>query len=131
MYIASIILCNQYNIKNVFDGARRSQLFAIEQREMLNKFEKLFSENGININYPLENETDDWRLKNELLLRGIVPKTLEPQCLLGVPTPSNEKEGLSKNVLMATTNVYEKYLKQKAKEIIDRYKDLKLNGDFI
>ena len=98
---------------------------------MLNKFEKLFSENGININYPLENETDDWRLKNELLLRGIVPKTLEPQCLLGVPTPSNEKEGLSKNVLMATTNVYEKYLKQKAKEIIDRYKDLKLNGDFI
>ena len=42
MYIASIILCNRYNIKNVFDGARRSQLFAIEQREMLNKFEKLF-----------------------------------------------------------------------------------------
>ena len=32
---------------------------------------------------------------------------------------------------MATVNVYEKYLKQKAKEIIDRYKDLKLNGDFI
>lgn len=131
MYIASIILCNRYNIKNVFDGARRSQLFAIEQREMLNKFEKLFSENGININYPLENETDDWKLKNELLLRGIVPKTLEPQCLLGVPTPSNEKEGLGKNVLMATANVYEKYLKQKAKEIIGRYKDLKLNGDFI
>ena len=37
MYIASIILCNQYNIRKVFDGARRSQLFAIEQKEMLKK----------------------------------------------------------------------------------------------
>ena len=126
MYIASIILCNRYNIKNVFDGARRSQLFAIEQREMLNKFEDLFSENDVHINYPLENEIDDWKLKNELLLRGIVPKTLEPQCLLGVPTQEKNE-----NILMATVNVYEKYLKQRAREILNRYKDLKLNGDFI
>lgn len=32
---------------------------------------------------------------------------------------------------MATVNVYEKYLKQRAREILNRYKDLKLNGDFI
>ena len=32
---------------------------------------------------------------------------------------------------MATVNVYEKYLKQKAKEILKRYKNLRINGDFI
>ena len=130
MYIASIILCHQKHIRYVFDGARRSQLFAIEQREMLNKFEELFKENDISINYPLENEEDDWRLKNELLLRGIVPKTIEPKCLLGVPT-SNKDENMDKNILMATVNVYEKYLKEKSREMLKRYKDLKLNGDLI
>lgn len=37
----------------------------------------------------------------------------------------------NENILMATVNVYEKYLKQRAREILNRYKDLKLNGDFI
>ena len=93
---------------------------------MLNKFEKLFTENNISINFSLENEMDDWKLKNELLLRGIVPKTLEPQCLLGVPILDKNED-----ILMATVNVYEKYLKQKAKEILKRYKNLIINGDFI
>ena len=38
MYIASIIICKQMNIKYVADGARNSQLFAIEQDEMLTLF---------------------------------------------------------------------------------------------
>ena len=37
----------------------------------------------------------------------------------------------NENILMATVNVYEKYLKQRTREILNRYKDLKLNGDFI
>ena len=37
----------------------------------------------------------------------------------------------NENILMATVNVYEKYLKQRARDILNRYKDLKLNGDFI
>ena len=69
---------------------------------------------------------DDWKLKNELLLRGIVPKTLESQCLLGVPILDKNED-----ILMATVNVYEKYLKQKAKEILKRYKNLIINRDFI
>ena len=41
MYVAAIIICIQNNIKYVADGARNSQLFAIEQDEMLNLFKKL------------------------------------------------------------------------------------------
>lgn len=36
MYVASIMICKEYNINYVVDGARKSQLFAIEQSEMLN-----------------------------------------------------------------------------------------------
>lgn len=128
MYVASIIICKQYNINYVYDGARKSQLFVIEQSEMLNKFKELFQKNNINIEYPLENENEDWKLKNELLLRGIVPKTLEPQCLLGVPLTSSE---INDNILIGTINTYEKYLKSKAIELIDKYKDVKFNGELI
>lgn len=128
MYVASIVICKQYNINYVYDGARKSQLFVIEQSEMLNKFKELFQKNNINIEYPLENENEDWKLKNELLLRGIVPKTLEPQCLLGVPLTSSE---INDNILIGTINTYEKYLKSKAIELIDKYKDVKFNGELI
>ena len=38
MYVESIIICKQLGIYFVADGARNSQLFAIEQDEMLNLF---------------------------------------------------------------------------------------------
>lgn len=59
MYIASIILAKQYNINFVYDGARKSQLFAIEQKEMLHKVKSLFNEYNLTIEFPLENETED------------------------------------------------------------------------
>lgn len=55
MYVNSIILSKQYNIKEVVDGARNCQLFAIEQKEMLDEYRKLFHKYGIDIKYPLEN----------------------------------------------------------------------------
>ena len=72
MYIASIILCKNYNINEVFDGARKSQLFVIEQTEMLKEFKALFNNYNLSIFYPLENQDDDWKVKNEPLIRGIV-----------------------------------------------------------
>lgn len=129
MYVVSIILCNQHNIKYVFDGARKSQLFAIEQDELLSKFEQLFLEKDIIIDYPLKDEKDDWKLANELLLRGMVPKTIEAKCLLGVPIPDGKN--LDKNIIVATVNVYEKYIKPKVIDMLKEYKDLKFNGELL
>lgn len=126
MYIASIILCKNYSINEVFDGARKSQLFVIEQTEMLKEFKALFNNYNLSIFYPLENQDDDWKVKNELLIRGIVPKTLEPQCLIGVPL---RKEDIDNSIIEATKNVYEKYEKSKISDILNRYKNLKLYGD--
>ena len=47
MYIESIIICKQLNISHVADGARNSQLFAIEQDKMLNLFKSLFEKYSI------------------------------------------------------------------------------------
>ena len=128
MYVASIIICKQMNIKYVFDGARKSQLFLIEQDEMLSKFKELFNENKIEINYLLKDFEDDWTLKNEILLRGFVPKTLEPKCLMGVPICKNQ---LNEEILNSIINVYESYLKPKAEKMIFDYKDIKINGELI
>ena len=128
MYITSIILCKQYHIGELYDGTRRSQLFAIEQIEMLKKFQELFQENDIKIEYPLKDEEEDWNIKNELLARGIVPKTLEPQCLLGVPLKSKD---INESILVATINTYENYLKPKAKEMIEKYRNINLTGEWI
>ena len=43
MYIVGIILCKNYNINKVFYGARKSQLFVIEQTKKLKEFKALFN----------------------------------------------------------------------------------------
>lgn len=39
---------------------------------MLKEFKALFNNYNLSIFYPLENQDDDWKVKNELLIRGIV-----------------------------------------------------------
>lgn len=128
MYIATIILSKQYNIKEIVDGARKSQLFIIEQKEMLDEFRKLFTKYDLIINFPLENMTDDWELKNELLIRGIIPKTIEPQCLFGCPISIKETD---EEVIKGIVQIYKNYLLPKVIETISKYKDIKLGGEYI
>ena len=128
MYVASIIICRQKNINIVVDGARVCQLFAIEQEEMLNKFALFFGKYNLRIDYPLKNEDNDWNLKNELLIRGIIPKTIEPQCLLGCPI---SKDNINEELITSICNVYEKYLKEKAIKVIGDYNNINICEDFI
>ena len=72
MYVTTIILCKQLNISYVADGARNSQMFAIEQDDMLNLFKELFKEYNIDLLLPVKNLENDFDEKNELLVRGII-----------------------------------------------------------
>ena len=128
MYVSSIILSKQYNIKEVVDGARSCQLFAIEQEGMLNEYRKLFNKYGITIEYPLEKLEDDWDLKNKLLMRGIIQKTLEPQCLLGCPLSKND---MDTEIIIAIVNVYRNYLLEKIEKCIENFKDIKHKVDYV
>lgn len=128
MYIASIIICKQKCIDVVVDGARTCQLFAIEQEKLLNKFIKLFEKYNIKIDYPVKDIDSDWYLKNALLLRGIIPKTIEPQCLLGCPIINKE---IDKDLLNSISSVYDKYMLERIIKLIDDYSNINICEDFI
>lgn len=127
MYILSIIICKQNNIRYVIDGARKSQLFAIEQPKFINKFQKLFREYNITIKYPLLNEENDFTIKNQILARGFVPKMNEAQCLLGMPI---HKE-INEDIIESLIKVFDKNLYPKINDILNRYKDTKFEGEYV
>lgn len=126
MYVMTIILCKQLNISYVADGARKSQLFAIEQDKMLNLFKELFKEHKIDLLLPVKNLENDFEEKNEFLVRGIIPKVSESQCLIGMPLNVNDDE-----ILNASINVYKNFLYPKIKDIIKRYKNVEFGEDYL
>ena len=86
MYVYSIALCRKLDISYISDGARASQLFAIEQPALLDKIrEMLIGEFNIELLTPVLGVPCNWDRKNELLVRGFFPKMMEQQCLIGVP----------------------------------------------
>lgn len=125
MYIMSILLCQKHGIDLVLDGARKSQLFAIEQELLLNQFISFFNEYSISIEFPLKDLKDDYELKNQLLIRGIVPKTLEPMCLLGVPLTSSQ---IDNEMVESVSLVFNNLLKEKSKILIKRYQEIETLG---
>ncbi len=126
MYVTTIILCKQLNISYVADGARKSQLFAIEQDSMLDLFKDLFKEYNINLLLPVKNLENDFEEKNEFLIRGIIPKVIESQCLIGMPIQTNDYE-----ILNASINIYKKFLYPKINNLIEKYKNVEFGDDYL
>jgi predicted subunit of tRNA(5-methylaminomethyl-2-thiouridylate) methyltransferase len=118
MYLYSIALCRCLDIHTISDGARRDQGFVIELDDMLEKFRQLFTEYDIKFSLPVHNLDSDWERKNLLLLRGFVPKTLEPQCFLGVPLIGGLRP--TDDVVLGTIKFYDDFVYNKCKEIIDK-----------
>lgn len=128
MYILSIIICKQKNIKLVVDGARKSQLFAIEQDKMIQEFHKLFQKFNLEITYPLLNENDDFSIKNQILAHGFVPKTNESQCLLGMPIL---EKSINDEIIDGCLNVYHNELYPMIEEIIKKYHNINFEGEYL
>lgn len=128
MYIETIIICNSLGISYVADGARKSQLFAIEQDKMLALFSELFKKYNINLLLPVKDLKDDFQEKNEFLVRGFIPKVSESQCLIGVPLKNNDVDELSVSTCI---NIYNKLLFPKIDSIIERYKKIDFGEKYI
>ena len=128
MYILSIIICKKENIKLVVDGARKNQLFAIEQETMINEFKKLFVKFDLEIIFPVLNETYDYSIKNQILANGFVPKMNECQCLLGMPILNGS---MNDDILEGCLNVYMKELYPKIERIIETYKNIDFKEKYL
>lgn len=116
MYLYSIVFCNYLGIKKISDGARPSQGFVVELPSMLERYEKLLSKYEIELLLPVQYIDSDWTVKNELLLRGIVPKTLEPQCLIGVPLPNGKKP--DEDIIQGTLKFFDEEMYPKCYELL-------------
>ncbi len=116
MYLYSIVICERFNINKVSDGARYSQGFAVETKPVLDRFKKLFGEYHIELILPVVDLNSDWQIKNELLVRGFVPKVLEPQCLLGVPLDNGK---LTEEVIKGVISFYDKEIVDKSEDLIN------------
>lgn len=127
MYISSIIIAKQNKINVVVDGARKCQLFAIEQEELINEFIKLFKKYNLEISYPILNELNDFSIKNKILAYGFVPKMNEMQCLIGMPI--NNK--IQNEIIDSCINILNKELLKKIDEIIKNYKDIEFEKEYL
>lgn len=128
MYLASIIICKQLHIEYVADGARTSQLFAIEQDQILKLFISLFKKYDINLLLPLKDLDDDFHEKNEFLIRGVIPKVNESQCLLGIPLNSND---IDKEILNSVEKIYQELLFPKIDLLIKEFINVELGDKYI
>lgn len=128
MYVESIIICKQLDIDFVADGARNSQLFAIEQDKMLNLFRELFKAYNIEMLLPVKNLKDDFQEKNEFLVRGIIPKVSESQCLIGMPLDTNNVDD---EILVASANIYQLLLMPKIDSLIKKYSNIEIGDSYI
>ncbi len=127
MYILAMIICKQKNIELVVDGARKSQLFAIEQDKMIEEFNKLFKEFHLEICFPLLDESNDYEIKNKILAYGFIPKMNEAQCLLGIPVNNS----MNDKILDGCINVYKKELYPKIEGIIKKYKNIEFDKEYV
>jgi len=116
MYIWAIIKAKQMGIKYIADGARKDQGFVIELPNMIKKFRDFFSEFSIEMLLPVWDLDSDWERKNLLLLRGFVPKALEPQCLIGVGLPGGRTP--DEEIQKAVENYFDRVVLPRARRII-------------
>lgn len=85
MYTYIIALAKKMNIKYIAEGARKSQLFAIEQQELLNEFQKFCNKYDIELLTPVLDVEDEYKKENEIFINGLYPIAYEAKCLLGYP----------------------------------------------
>ncbi|MBQ2873215.1 MAG: hypothetical protein IJE89_04390 [Bacilli bacterium] len=63
MYTYSVALARKMNIKYIAEGARKSQLFAIEQQELIDEFKIFCNQYGIELLTPVFDLVDDYEKK--------------------------------------------------------------------
>ena len=118
MYHEAIRYCLLNDVHYIAEGARKSQLFSIEQPKVIEGFRQLLNEFGIELLLPVYDLKDDWSKENELLLYGIIPSASEDKCILGMPldepVPEYQTDAIFK---MFEEKIKPRYVKELKKQL--------------
>jgi len=85
MYTYTVALAKKMNIKYIAEGARKSQLFAIEQEELLDEFRLFCNKYDIELLTPVFDVVDGYEKENEIFMWDVNLCACEAKCLLGYP----------------------------------------------
>lgn len=105
MYVNAIKVAKKLGIKYIAEGARKTQLFALEQEEVLAGLAELLNKNGIELLLPVIDYPSDYEVANELMrisLNLLYKGTskFESKCFLGCemdkPLTNDEIDGYVK-----------------------------------
>lgn len=127
MYYEAIRYCLENDIKFIAEGARKSQLFSIEQPEMIDSYKELLKEFGIELILPVYNLDDDWERECEVGRYGIISVSGEDKCLLGMAL--NERVPLEQT--MTVKKIFDEFIKPRyvKKLTIRDYPPIRISRD--
>lgn len=125
MYVIGVVIAKELGIKYIAEGARKTQMFALEQKALLERYESVLSKNDIDLILPVFDYESDYDVKLELFLfsthfNDIVhdgTTHYESICFLGNPMdkPLTEEE------VDGYAKYFDDILEKRMSEDIDKY----------
>lgn len=112
MYTKAFIYAKKNNFQYIAEGARTSQKFMIEQKEMLQLFQELANQIGIKLLFPVIDLEDDIKEQQELIKNGFSSKSWESKCLLGRTAKEKNKEDKKRIINYYQENIKPKMLQK-------------------
>ena len=125
MYVVGIVVAKELGINHIAEGARKTQLFALEQKELLEGYQSLLDNYGMSLLLPVYDYESDSDVKDELCRQSLHfydsvyegTTGYEAKCWLGNPM----NRTLTKEEINGYTKFFDDILKPQIKGRVDTY----------
>lgn len=116
MYYYAAAIAREKGIKYVAEGARKSQIFAIEQEPIMEEYNKFLGDNGITLLTPVIDLEDDEEKILEINRYGFAAIAYESKCLLGYHL--EDEYPVDEEIIESTTNIFKSVIRPKLDELM-------------
>ena len=125
MYVVGVVVATELGISHIAEGARKTQLFALEQEELLEGYRSLLNQYDIDLLLPVYDYESDYEVENELnqysthFYDSLYDETTsyEAKCWLGTPMDGP----LTKEEISGYSKFYQEVLRPVMRKRIEMY----------